>query len=166
MSGRSLRFALFRPGVVVGAILGTSLLIQGWTTLGALAFAFAIGKAVHILSYDDLDVRLQLRTDKRRHSIRRRLYAPEQKELLALRAYAERLESSGADPKLAQETMVEAWKILADVGAKSGAERLRRLRASLPPLDKPWAASDGLAERISDELHLLRAAHLEVESVG
>lgn len=171
MTRRALGFALTRPKVLTFLAIGTGLLLFGGPRVAALVmFAIAAFKVARTLSYDDLDLRLRLQADKRRHGICRRLTESEREEVFALEQYAVRLREMGAAPELAADVMEETWRILRSAGPKDATARLRVYRQGLPPLRGPEVEAtegpDGVAQRIQRELDLLRATERELRAVG
>jgi len=169
MSGRSLWFALTRPGVWIPLAGGAALAIGGVTVVGGIILGI-IGAArfKHVLSHSDLDQRLQLKACKREQRIERMLTEGERQEIVELDLYSNALRQFGADRKLGERVMGEAWRILREDPANQTVEGLKRLRHDLPPLHAHAAAEpdSDVGQQIQQELDLLRVTQKEVEQVS
>ncbi len=136
VSGRSIAFALNRPRVWLPVLAGVGLIATGVSTVaGLILIAIGVVKVRGILSHDDLDQRLQLKQEKKRHRIYRRLTQAEQREILALDEYCIKLRESGGEPELCSEVMDQAWDIVHAASGEDATSQLVRLRQSLPLLD-------------------------------
>ncbi len=168
---RGLWYALTRPRVLTYWAIGAGLLFWGApTTAAAVLFFIGALKAARVLRHDDLDDRLRLQDQKNTHGIRRMLRNVEREEILAIDHYAKMLQETGADPSLADEVLVEAWKIIRSAGRNDASARLKIYRHNLPALRQPELAAAnepmGVANKIQRELNLIRAAERELELVG
>jgi len=168
MRWRTWQFVATRPGVLLPSLIGLGMLLGHVGPVWSLGlFGLAALRARRLLDTPDLETRLRLRDEKRRHGIHRVLQERERDELLALDSYRQAMRERGADPKLGERLMAEAWELIRSLDPNEAGARLASLRHSLPPLGEPERSADGgLAAQIEKELWLLHAAERELESIG
>ena len=168
MTSRAVGFVLTRPRIVLPGLIGLGLMLIGLPkVVGVILLAITAMRMARMFGYDDLEVRLRLREQKRAHGISRQLTPNECEEIIALDTYCAELRRGGTDLALIDETMSEGWEIIRRGGRGDQHEALRRFRTQLPdaegtPIARDWQAPD-LRARLERELHLIRASHREVE---
>lgn len=170
---RALGFALTRARVWVVSAVGAALLAQQVVALGIFCLAIGVVQALKVLSYPDLEERLQLKAEKQRHGITRMLNAPERQEILAIHRHLEGLRADGCDAGLLSRARSHAWELVVEAGAHDATAALRAWRHALPHPAQigggsgaAGAGQDDILRALRQEVALRRAAHREVAAAA
>lgn len=169
---RILSYVLTRRRVFIFALLGAYFFAELHITVAAIFAGLAVMFALRIASRPDLNRKLFLRGEKKRHGVTRKLSRGEKDEVLALDSYTNALREAGVSAELLREPLEHAWRLIQRSGQNDAKNDLRAFRETLPALvsDAPESAkktSDGrdLQERLRREVALINAAEREIRNL-
>jgi len=166
MRGRTLAYAFTRKAALFPMGIGMlCFFIKAPTLVSFILIGVGLINALRFISsYPNLERVLNLRDEKHRLGIHWRLSSLERREIMLIDHYTQTLVQQGGSPKLAQELMQHAWKIILESGPKSSGKRLKTFRVSLPRLEG-GERSPNLRQRVQEELELIRATQKEMSSL-